>query len=205
MEELRSTEVLAKEILEDARKKAYKILKAADDACEAEARELENKTMDAVNSLRMNYADRTVKNREETLVRLPLDKRRLRSQAADNYLITAMDEFLRSLPREALLSVMERELKEHLGEGGEELALQGAEILYSGLSLSEIKKILGNVSREENYGFKEDPNLHKFPWLVINTATVRISVSVENAAFSLLKSKRAELAAALLGEGVLND
>jgi hypothetical protein len=34
---------------------------------------------------------------------------------------------------------------------------------------------------------------------------MKITASVESAAASLLKEKRAELASALLGEGVLND
>ena len=205
MEELRSTDVLAREILEDARKKAFKILKTAEEAYETQAREMENKTMEAVNSMRKSYAEKTIHNKNETFARLPLDKRRLRSQAADNCLTAAMDDFLGSLPRKALLAILERELKDHLGECSEELALHRAEILYSGLELSEIKKFPGILSAEENISFREDPDSHKFPWLVINTPTARISVSVENAASALLKNKRAELAAALLGEGVLND
>jgi len=197
--------MLAREILEDARRKAGKILKGADESQESQTREWENKMLDVINSMRKNNEDRIKKDSEEVFARLPLDKRRIRSEAAEKYLVEAMDEYLRSLPREALLSVLERELKEHLGDCNEDLALNEAEIRYSGISLSETKELLEKVPLNGNLNFREDPHTHRFPWIVINTKAVRIFASVENAVSGLLKNKRAELASALLGEGVLND
>ena len=51
MEELRSTEVLDREILEDARKKAQKILKTAEDAHAAQAQDWDKKINGAVESI----------------------------------------------------------------------------------------------------------------------------------------------------------
>ena len=51
MEELQSTEILEREILEDARKKAMRILKTADDTIRAKTAEWEKKTADAVAEL----------------------------------------------------------------------------------------------------------------------------------------------------------
>jgi len=205
MEELRSTEVLAREILEDAHRKANKILKSAEESQESQARDWEKRTLEAINSIRKSYEDRIKKDSDEIFLRLPLDKRRLRSEAAENYLVKAMDDFLRSLPRETLLSVLERELTEHLGGSNEDLALSDAEISYSGLSLPETRELLAKVYVMGNLKFREDPNSHQFPWIVIYTRTARIFASVEKAAAALLKNKRAELASALLGDGVLND
>ena len=205
MEELRSTEVLAREILEDAHKKAQKLLKHADETSEAQARESEKRTRDAIDTARKNYGEKTKKDSEGILSRLPLDKRRLRSEFAVKNLADAMDGFLRSLPRETLLSVLERELEALIKTCKDDISIHEAGICYSGLSLSEIRELLKKLSMKGNFDFREDPHSHEFPWVVIETQAVKISASVENAAAALLKFHRAELAAALLGEGVLND
>ena len=114
MEELRSTEVLDREILEDARKKAYRVLKTADDNLTAQTQDWDKKIQDAVDSIRQTYEDRTRKSTEEILARFPLDKRRLRSETSEAFLTKAMGEFLRSLSREKLLSILEGELSRRL-------------------------------------------------------------------------------------------
>ena len=216
MEELRSTEKLDLEILEDARKKAYRILKTADAALDTQSREWEKKTHEAMDSIKKTYAERTKKTGEEIFARLPLDKRRFRSEIAEGFLIKAMDDFLRSLEREKLLSVLEIELSRRLeispGEWG---GAEGTkpELLYSGMTLSEVRKLLRKVlkssaksgGRSGDWDIKEGGRVHEFPFVIINTRTLKITASVETAAGALLKDKRAELAAALLGEGVLND
>ena len=233
MEELRSTEVLDREILEDARKKAFRILKTTDETLVTQKQDWEKKTREAVDSIRKVYAERTKITGAEIFARLPLDKRRLRSEAAERLLVEAMDNYLRTLPREKLLSILERELSERLEASvneGEEITGDGAkpEFLCSGLSLSEARGVLEKVlvvlekksgghltSHAEDYILKEDSSAlarpaagsaaREFPSLVINTPAMKITASVKIAAGTLLKDKRAELAAALLGEGVLND
>jgi len=224
MEELKTTEVLDREILEDARKKAYKILKTADDALAAQKRECEEKISSAIDSARKAYSQREKKTATEIFARLPLDKRRFRSETAEGFLIKAMDDFLRSLSREKLLSVVEAEVSEKINacicdfqsndkaDGKADDRNDGKiEVRYSGIELSEAKKILENAFNSN----KSLLNLCAFappsdgtlvlPFIEINTKALKITASVEDAAASLLKEKRSELAAALLGEGVLND
>ena len=201
MEELKSTEVLDRELLEDARKKAYKILKTAEETLVAQTQDWERRTQDAVNSIRKVYEGQTKKASDEILARFPLDKRRLRSETAERLLKKAMDDFLRSLSREKLVSILERELAERLKVSCDEG--EGGTILYSGMSPSEADALLKKLPGA--WKLKEDPFVHEFPSVVINTKSIRITASVDAAADALLKDKRAELAAALLGEGVLND
>jgi F0F1-type ATP synthase membrane subunit b/b' len=139
MEELRTTEVLGNEILEDARKKAQKILKTADDAIAAQNRDWERKIKHSTDSIRKTFAGRIKKTNEEIQARLPLDKRRLRSEITENFLVKAMDEFLRTLSREKLLLVLERELSTRLKVCAEDLANHRStvHVRYSGLSLEE--------------------------------------------------------------------
>ena len=234
MEELRTTEVLDREILEDARKKAAKILKNADDTLATQDRDWEKKIQDAVQSIGNVYAERTKRETDEILARLPLDKRRLRTERAESLLHNAINDFLRGLRRETLLSILERELLERFGDwAGREKgtpAMPAAQVSYSGLSLSETRDLLKRVINKlggksanftpektivENWELKEGLSENKtsgdksgaqgFPSIVINTQSLKIIASVEEAAGNLLEEKRAELAAALLGEGVLND
>ena len=219
MEELRTTEVLDREILEDARKKAHRILKTADDTLEIQKRDWEKKISGAVNSIRNAYAERTKKIDDETFARLPLDKRRLRSETVEGFLVKAMEDFLRSLKRETLLSILKNELSQLIKTGVEKGEIHQALVRYSGMTLSEAGELLKEISFSEEWKLEEDHSeileeisedkklyaIHEFPSIVVDTETFRINVSVESSAGALMKEKRAELAAALLGEGVLND
>ena len=212
MEEIRSTEVLDREILEDARKKAMRILKAAEDTLEAQGRDWNKKLQDSLDSIRNVYAQKIKRSSDDILARLSLDRRRLRSEIYESFLVNAMNEFLGSLPREKLLSVMEEELSQRLKECAEDISdLSGkndkAELIYSGISLSEARRIIKNVmpGLENSLSVSEAMEAQKFPSIVINTRALRISVSVEKSSGALMKEKRAELAAALIGGGALND
>ena len=174
MEELRSTEALDREILEDARKKAFKILKTAEDAQAAQTRDWDKKIQASVDSIRGHYEEKTKKIREELFARLPLDKRRLRSETAESALKKAMDDFLRGLPREKLLSILEHELSPRI----KAFADAGALVRYSGMDLSETKDLLKKVSAPADLEFKEESLAHEFPFIVINTQAVKISASV---------------------------
>ena len=229
MEELRSSEALDREILEDARKKAFKILKTADDSLAVQTKDWDKKILDSVESLQKTYAERKKRSVEEILARLPLDKRRLRSEAIESFLVKAMDDFLKSLSREKLLSILGNELSRLLvvslseGAAGEwESSGEKPELLFSGMNKSEIRGVLekafsafcsitndqggnGINTNFENWELKEDRRVQEFPSVVINTRFRKISASVESAVLTLMKDQRAELAAALLGEGVLGD
>ena len=220
MEELRTTETLDLEILEDARKKAHRILKTADDTLAAQKRDWEKKKADSMDSIRNVYSDREKKITLEVFARLPLDKRRLRSQTAERILVKAIDDFLRGLSREKLLSILGLELSEKLnaceasaaGQSAGGFAKGGsAEVRYSGMSLSETRELLKKVMKDQypdsgfhDSKFIEETHAREFPFIEINTKALKLTASVEAAAAALLKDKRAELAAALLGEGVLN-
>jgi len=218
MEELLSTEALDREILEDARKKAYKILKTADDNQAAHVRDWEKKTRDTVNSIQKVYTERTERTEAEILARLPLDKRRLRSESSESFLKNAVENFLSSLGREKLFAILEGELLQRIDSCA---GVEGSrEFRYSGMDAEEAHGVLERVlaasgkkdSLDGNWEFKEEPHAgssephdHTFPSVVILTQVLKLSASVEDAARAMVKDKRAELASALLGEGVLND
>jgi len=214
MEELRTTEVLGNEILEDARKKALKILKTADDTLASQNRDWDRKIKRSLDSIRRTFAERTKKTNEEIQARLPLDKRRLRSETTESFLVKAMDDFLRTLSREQLLLVLEQELSPRLKICAVDIARHRSIVRYSGLSLDEAKTVLEKVSsaleetdflHSPDWEYRPDSVVREFPLIFIESRTFRMIASVKSASKNLLKTRRAELAAALLGEGVLND
>ena len=219
MEELRSTHILEREILEDARRKAHRVLKATDEALEAQKRDWEKKTQEDVEFIRNSYAERIKKTNEDIFARLPLDKRRMRLGMEEEFLVKAMENFLRSRDRETLLHILEQDLSIHLRACSEERTIYRATASYSGMNLSEARRVLGKVLKEINSGslaaiqaedwdfkeLKDESVVHEFPYIVIDAQVLRIAASVENFVRALMKDQRAELAVALFGEGVLND
>ena len=219
MEELRTTEVLEKEILEDARKKAARLLRSADDSVAQQKRDWEKKLNDDLESIRKTYMNRMKKAVEDIFARQPLDKRRLRLKTHEEFLSAAIDDFLSGLDRKRLLSVLERELLLRLEAVADNAALKTAVVRYSGLSLSETRSILeksqagfdwqfrdGLASNELSPDDSSSQNAHgRLPLIVIDTEIFRLTASVAVAAAALLKDNREELAAALIGAEALHD
>jgi hypothetical protein len=206
MEELQSTEVLDKEILEDARKKAQRILKTADETIASAEASWEKKSRKALAGIRQKYAGRGAKTREEIMARLPLDKRRVRSEKVEALLRSAMDGYLHSLSREKLLSLLEGELAKR---GGEVLS-PSFRAACRGLSGAEQEAVLKKIFPRAAWTLAPDFPFHKlpgaFPAIVVDAPDVRITASVDVLAGDALRDKRAELVRALLGtEGALDD
>jgi hypothetical protein len=216
MEELHSTEVLDREILEDARKRAFRILKSAEDAAGAVAAKWKKQTGRELEALKKNYAQRLGTAREEIMAVLPLDKKRRRSERGERLLHDQMAAFLGGLDRESLKRLLEGELSRRLEECAE-FDFTGARVLCRGLDAGEaealLEKVLGKGKRfSVNPGDPAFIREGKFqgesgslPGLLLDVPGLRISVSVDDAAEAILREKRAELASALLGEEALND
>jgi hypothetical protein len=219
MEELRSTEILDREILEDARKKAFRILKTADDTVKAADERWEKKAKRAGADIARKYAERTEKTRTEIMARLPLDKRRARSEKIEALLQEAMEGALAGFSRERLLGLLEKELARRLDfcrdEGELESALgPGAApvFFYRNISRDEAAAIFGRLLPPELRPGPEAlaeagtagaaiPGLPAgdLPLMGIDSRKARITASIETASADLLREKRAELLSALLG------
>jgi hypothetical protein len=220
MEELQSTEILDREILEDARKKAFKILKTADDTTASADARWERKAKRAQSDLEKKHAGRIEKTRQEIMARLPLDQRRARSEKIEALLREALEKALAGFSREKLLGILEKELARRLDfcreEGELEEALKPAAaplFFYRRLSAEEAGGIFGRLLPP---GLRPGPDALReaaipgrppgpFPLLGIDSRLLRITASVEAAAGDLLRDKRGELLAVLLGEEAGHD
>ncbi|MDR2073321.1 MAG: ATPase [Spirochaetaceae bacterium] len=204
MEELQSTEALEKEILEDARKKAFKILKGADDSVAASKLNWEQKLQSTLEKTRAGYEEKKKRAREEVLARLPVDKRRIRSKKIESFLNTAMMDFINALDRPRLLGILEEELSSKIREVlPEDIPAEEGNLRYRGLSSKELAALIQKNLVQFSLHPMEDPLYTvagSFPALVIDFSRLRITASVDLAAETLLLEKRMELAAVLLGD-----
>jgi hypothetical protein len=214
MEEIQSTEVLDREILEDARKKAFKILKAADGTVKASEENWKQKTKDAIAELEKHYTDRRQETLVEILARLPLEMRRVWSEKVEGFLNTAVEAWFGALSRPQVLELLDRELAERLAVCPE---FAGAPTIRVGIfSVSQaeagdlIKKHLPkaalafeNVSPRDESPVRETGGKTGYPELVLDIPAVRLTASIGQAVNSRLLSRRAELIEALLGPEAL--
>ncbi|MDR1024994.1 MAG: ATPase [Treponema sp.] len=148
MEELQSTEVLDREILEDARRKAFRILKSADDTVKSNAFTWEKKTEKAVADLKGRFEERRDKSSEEIMARLPLDKRRAESEKIERLVSEALDLWYKTQSRERILGLLEAELRRRLADCPE-FGSAAPAALAAGASPRRIKAMFYKLGREE--------------------------------------------------------
>ncbi|MDR1586335.1 MAG: ATPase [Treponema sp.] len=207
MEELQSTEVLDREILEDARKKAYRTLRAADETVKANAAAWEKKTEGAVDELKLKYAERQKLAAAEIMARLPLDKRRAKSERIERLLEEAEENWYRGLSRGKVLDILKRELVRRLGECPEfsGFADSGEKpgFFIHCLDRAEAEALLEELLPGRAFSIEEAASGAPMPKIVLENREVRITASIGMALDDLLREKRAELTAALLGRDAL--
>jgi hypothetical protein len=205
MEELQSTEALDREILEDARKKAFKILKAAGEAEAASKAAWDKKLEKTAAEAGDNYRQKEERETREIMARLPLDRRRIRSEKIEAFLSGAMNDFLHSLDRKKILSILERELSARLAF----CEARGLCVLrYRGLEPDEVDALIEKFPEPSLVSKKEDPlytAAGSLPAVALDFPALRVTSSVDAAAAGLLLDYRVELAAALLGKDYVEE
>jgi len=200
MEELRSTETLDREILEDARKKADRILKTAEQALRAGAEAGEAKTRAAIAELERLHSERMARRTRYGYARLPLDERRIRSERTDRKLRAAADSYLAALPREELLSLLSGELALRR----DALPSAGLRVAARGLRREEAAAILESLLADRQWSL--DSQTAEGPMeLQLDAPDVRVTASVPALVEDVLGDKRAELVTALFGAGATDD
>ncbi|MDR0997695.1 MAG: ATPase [Treponema sp.] len=222
MEELQSTEVLDREILEDARRKAFRILKTADDTVKSNAAGWEKKISAALADLDTRHEERRRRAAEEIMARLPLDQRRAESEKIEALLSRALELWYAAQSREGVLGILEGELRRRL-EDCPEFGDRPFRVTFHRLENGEgealLKKTLpgekwqintsgldaggaaGASSTGAGAAIKASGVLSgKYPELVLDSPQVRISVSLNMLTEELLADYRAELTRALIGD-----
>ena len=207
MEELQSTDILDREILEDARKKAMRTLKTADDTIRAQTADWEKKTTESINDLEKKYIEQRELAAEKVMARLPIDKRRAKVEKIENLLHSAVEFWYKSLSRQRILELLTGELAKRIALcekfSPDRLNSGQKRALYCGLDHKEAETALeivkGACTLEENSA------VHIYPSIILETGNVRIIASIQNTVDFFLQEKREELVEALVGRAFMEE
>jgi hypothetical protein len=203
MEELQSTEILEREILEDARKKAMRILKTAEDTIKVKNTEWEKKTADLIKNLEEKYDEENKLTTEKLMARLPIDKIRSKIEKIESLLQRAVENWYNSLSREQVLDLLKNELLDRLAANEGFSASAKKTAFYHALERKEAETVL--KAANENFTIKEAASVSHYPSITIETENARIIASIQNVIDYYLLEKREELIEAMLGRAFTGD
>jgi len=203
MEELQSTDILAHEILEDARKKASRILKSADDTVCAHTKEWEKKTAESIGALDKKHAEQKELAAEKIMARLPIDKRRAKVEKIESLLQSAVETWYSGLSRGQILELLSRELSKRLALCGGFSSLPEKRVYYNGLERGEAESVLKILG--EKCDVKENATADRYPAITLEAGNVRIIASIQKLVDYLLQEKRIELVEALVGGAYVEE
>jgi len=203
MEELQSTEILDREILEDARKKAQRILRAADDAIKAKEAERERNIQAALGELEEKYLRQNAAAAKEIMAVLPIDKRRAQAGKIEELLGLAVESWYSKLSRSRVLEIVRRELERRLaacesfgGGGGND----GIRASVHKIETAEAESLLRGAFPGREFKIEKGVSASAYPEITVEAEGVRIRASIGNAVNFILGEKRSELIEALFGK-----
>jgi hypothetical protein len=199
MEELQSTDILEKEILEDARKKAHRILKTADDTIKSKSADWEKKLTATLAELENKYAKNSKSITEEIMAVLPIDKQRVKAKKIEELLHLAVENWYSRLSRQRVLGFLQGELSKRLASCGGFSASGGITAYIHKVEKAEAEAVLKAVLPGKTCTVETIQSTAVYPSIILENNEVRIYASVGKAADFILGEKRQELITALLG------
>jgi len=204
MEELQSTEILDREILEDARKKAHRILKTAEDTINAKSVDWE-KTLSAVlEELGEKYAKQGELVTDEIMARLPIDKQRIKAKKIEEMLSFAVNSWYTGLSRDRVLDLLKKELEKRLAVCETFAGAGKIRVQIHQIERKEAEALLQAVlPGKSGVGTPDIEEIHSasaYPEIILETPEARIYASINKTVEFFLAEKRAELVEALLGK-----
>jgi vacuolar-type H+-ATPase subunit E/Vma4 len=203
MEELQSTEILDREILEDARKKAQRILKAADDAIKAKEAERERNIRSALGELEEKYKRQTAAAAKEIMAVLPIDKRRLQARKIEELLNIAVESWYAKFSRQRALETLQRELEKRLAACE---TFTGVICTYiHKIETDEAAALLREIFPGRQCAIEKIASVSAYPEITVEAGGIRIHASVGKAANFILGKKRSELIEALFGKAAFTE
>jgi len=203
MEELQSTETLDREILEDARKKAQRILKTADETALTQTTEWEKKTAESIDELDKKYGEQRETAAENIMARLPIDKQRAKVEKIENMLNSASEAWYKGLEHGRVLELLSGELTKRLALCEEFSSASRKNAFISGFEKKDAEAVLKKAG--VSCDIKEISTAGKYPSITLETGNVRIIASIQNIIDFLLQEKREELVEALMGRAFMEE
>ena len=200
MEELRSTEILDKEIREDARRKANRILNNATVECEKILEEINirfEKDADAKKSEYQFKIDEYKKNKEASV---PLEKQRFLVNFENDSIDKAINQYLEKLSDDDKLKIIKNLLEKYIFAFNEKKVY----VEYLGFSKDEITKVVNSVLKAEkilSVKEVEDKMQKDFRGCIITSEDLKIKcrATLEEKIAEIKEQYTEDLALALFG------
>ncbi len=138
MEELRSTEILDKEIIEDARKKAEQILKNSETSAEEIGSEVSKRVEKVRKEKEQAYNEKIASFSKDVDAAIPLEKERLLVAFENKEVATAIGAYIEALPLEKKIALLTKKL----GRYKDILKGRSLNVSVCGFDIEHIKKLL---------------------------------------------------------------
>ena len=196
MEELQGTEKLYREILEDARKKAQKILKTADETIKKKNAEWVKKTAESLAELEDKYLQQRKNYSEKIMAFLPIDKQREKIKKTEEFLKNAVNAWYAGLNRGQTRNILQRNLAKRLEKCDVSEPIQ---VYLQKIDTKDAKSILQAVLPGKTIKLEKVHSDEVFPEIIIDLKKTRVIASIGRTVGFFLDNKRGELVEALLG------
>jgi hypothetical protein len=200
MEEIVSADAIQGEILEDARKKAARVLEETEEESARNVAAIEAKAAAVVEEILRTNAAKSARYRMETMARFPLERTRMRTAFVDGRLREAAAAYVAGFSEERVASLSEA----LLAKGASFLAGKELELGRKGLSERAAREAASRVlSAAASVSLTEDSSLPA-PGLLVRTldGSVLVRATMDLVEERLLDEKRGELARALCAEAL---
>lgn len=205
MQELRSTDILDKEIQADARKKAERMLAKTDSECEKLIASVESDIEKVAKEKQQFFAHKLEAFEKDRMAVVPLEKERFKVSFIQNAVIQNINKYLEGLSEEKQLALVARDF-----DSGVTTELSLNAYVY-GFSLSAAKKFLTDKIgskllsvKETKFGaviLEEDIGLAKPEGIILESEdkNFRCRLTLNEVIEKLLDTNRADLSATLFG------
>jgi V/A-type H+-transporting ATPase subunit E len=210
MEELRSTEILDREIEYDARKKAERLLVNADAECAKILAEVDTRIEKMRDEKKAVYSEQIEHFRRNADAALPLEQVRFLVSFEGNSVVAAINDYLKALSDDKRLSIIAKMISAHKAI----FAGKTIEISAVGIKADTAKKLVKDnldVSilsckevPTENTGDEELAGITMHEGVIVETddGSIRMRATLDERVSEILDKHRSELAGALFGRRI---
>lgn len=210
MQELRSTDILDKEILSDSRRKAEKILKNADSECKELLDSLDSEIQKAKLEKQEIYNKKIDSFEKNKKVSIPLEKQRFKITFIENAVLQNINEYLKSIDDSKKITMLishlknSDELKKSVGDqkltaffyGFDEAEVKAQLSRKIGKLLDKCEKTeFGKTAYEKDFGFENPQGII----LETENKSFRIRLTFSEVFEQILDKNREELTSTLFG------
>ncbi len=207
MEELRSTDILDKEIQDDARKKAEKILKNADAQGQQILADVETRLESAKKDRESYYSQKVAQFKKDLDSSLPLEKSRFLVSYISSSVASAINDYLKTISQEKRIQLVLTMLNrfESLTDGKSfEAAVYGFNLDLAKNELNKNNKLhissfLATEFAKTGEVAVDGIEIHEGIILVSDDKVVKIRLTLEELFSELIDKYRNELAVTLFG------